>query len=238
MFGSKRQVNRMNVVEAKKVCEEHHNRVFFLRVAPIDLKQTLKDIFQKLSDLSWISKFDQEYVKTSFQERAESTLDDIKQKLLASNTDDVSSDAGEYVVSELAREAIVEKLSYLDIPLAELYNKKKSGNPGFDFHSQTPDDVIIFGEAKYLDDRNAYGVGLEQIVRFISEKKDIKDLIDLRDFCSERALLVASQGTKGFAVAFSAKETASDTLIKNIMNNKNFKQLLSYKEIIVVAVNI
>lgn len=238
MFGSLRQVNRMNVVESKKVCVDHHNRVFFLRVAPIDLKQTLKDIFQELSDLTWISKFDKEYVKASFQERAESTLDDIKLKLLASNTDDISSDAGEYVVSELAREAIVEELNYLDIPLAELYNKKKSGNPGFDFHSQTPDDVIIFGEAKYLDDRNAYGVGLGQIVRFISEKKDIKDLIDLRDFCSEQALLGASQGTKGFAIAFSAKETATDILIKNIINNKNFKQLLSYEEIIVVAVNI
>ena len=173
----------VNIIDFRKICFDKHNRAYFLRVQPDDLKVTLSQIFYVLSYLSWISNFDEDYIRESFQERAKATLADIYAKITTSSTDEVSSDAGEYVVSELAREAIVDKLGYLDIPLAELYNKKKSGNPGFDFHSQSLDEVIIFGEAKYLDDRNAYGSGLKQVVRFISDKKDIKDLADLRDFC-------------------------------------------------------
>ena len=217
---------------------DKHNRAYFLRVQPDDLKDTLSQIFYVLSNLSWISNFDEDYIRESFQERAKATLADIYAKITTSSTDEVSSDAGEYVVSELAREAIVDKLGYLDIPLAELYNKKKSGNPGFDFHSQSLDEVIIFGEAKYLDDRNAYGSGLKQVVRFISDKKDIKDLADLRDFCSQNALSSVSKGMKGFAVAFSAKSTPSDTLVSNIIKNKDFISLLQHQEIIIVAVNI
>ena len=219
----------MNIIDFRKICFDKHNRAYFLRVQPDDLKVTLSQIFYVLSNLSWISNFDEDYIRESFQERA---------KITTSSTDEVSSDAGEYVVSELAREAIVDKLGYLDIPLAELYNKKKSGNPGFDFHSQSLDEVIIFGEAKYLDDRNAYGSGLKQVVRFISDKKDIKDLADLRDFCSQNALSSVSKGMKGFAVAFSAKSTPSDTLVSNIIKNKDFISLLQHQEIIIVAVNI
>ena len=204
----------MNIIDFRKICLDKHNRAYFLRVQPDDLKVTLSQIFYVLSDLSWISSFDEDYIRESFQERAKATLADIYAKITTSSTDEVSSDAGEYVVSELAREAIVDKLGYLDIPLAELYNKKKSGNPGFDFHSQSLDEVIIFGEAKYLD------------------------LADLRDFCSQNALSSVSKGMKGFAVAFSAKSTPSDTLASNIIKNKDFISLLQYQEIIIVAVNI
>ena len=228
----------MNIIDFHKICIDKHNRAYFLRVQPDDLKVTLSQIFDVLSDLSWISSFDEDYIRESFQERAKATLADIYAKITTSSTDEVSSDAGEYVVSELAREAIVDKLGYLDIPLAELYNKKKSGNPGFVFHSQSLDEVVIFGEAKYLDDRNAYGSGLKQVVRFISDKKDIKDLADLRDFCSQNALSGASKGIKGFAVAFSAKSTPSNALVNSITKNKDFVSLLQYQEIIIVAVNI
>lgn len=228
----------MNVIDFQKICIDNHERVYFLRVQPSDLKVTLSQIFNVLSNLSWINRFDEDYIKESFQERAKATLADIYTKITTSSTDEISSDAGEYVVSELAREAIVDKLRYLDIPLAELYNKKKSGNPGFDFHSQSLDNVIIFGEAKYLDGRNAYGSGLNQVVNFIAEKKDIKDLADLRDFCSKTALNGVSKGIKGFAVAFSAKSTSSDALMRSISKNKDFVLLLQYQEIIIVAVNI
>ena len=114
----------MNIIDFRKICLDKHNRAYFLRVQPDDLKVTLSQIFYVLSDLSWISSFDEDYIRESFQERAKATLADIYAKITTSSTDEVSSDAGEYVVSELAREAIVDKLGYLDIPLAELYNKK------------------------------------------------------------------------------------------------------------------
>lgn len=229
---------KLKVIETKRICTSIHQRVFYIRIDPEDIHDTLSHIFDVLSNLSWISTFDANYIQTSFRIRAESTITDIQEKLKISLTDEVSGDAGEYVVSELAREAIVEKMAYLDIPLAELYNKKKSGNPGFDYHSQSKNATVIFGEAKYLDGRNAYGTGLKQVVKFIEDKKDIKDIVDLRDFCTPSALSRANDGIKGFAIAFSAKDTTSEILLANIKKNKEFNLLLAYDEIILVAVNI
>lgn len=228
----------VNILECKKICEPKNDRVLFLRVDPEDIKITLRQILAVLFDCSWVSKFDRAYTRESFLRRAEPTLADIEKKLLAANPDSISQDAGEYVVSELAREAIIQQLSYLDIPLAELYNKKRAGNPGFDFHSQTIDEIIIFGEAKYLGDRNAFGSSLAQIVKFIDAGKDIKDILDLEHFCSESALNAAHQGKKGFAAAFSAKSTASDNIIKHIQRNDYYKKLIKYQELLLVAVNI
>lgn len=228
----------MRVLDMKKIDTSNHSRVAFIRVEPIDLQATLKDIINTLSDLSWISRFDEEYIRESFTVRALPTISDITKKLTASSSDKVSSDAGEYVVSELSRNAIVSQLNYLSVPLAELYSKQVSGNPGFDFHTQNDCEILIFGEAKYLSGRNAYGTGLKQVVEFINDRKDIKDISDLRDFFSPATLEKVSQGTKGFAIGFSAKEISSDTLINNITNNHDYKVLLAYEEIVLVAVNI
>lgn len=228
----------MRVLDVRKIDTSNHSRVTFIRVEPIDLQATLTDIINKLSDLSWISRFDKEYIREGFRARALPTISDITKKLTASSSDKVSSDAGEYVVSELSRSAIVRQLKYLSVPLAELYSKQVSGNPGFDFHIQNDCETLIFGEAKYLSSQNAYGTGLSQVVQFISDKKDIKDIPDLRDFFCQTALKKVTQGTKGFAIGFSAKATPSDTLIANITQNQDYKILLVYEEIVLVAVNI
>ena len=151
----------------------------------------------------------------------------------------VTKDAGEYVVSELAREAIVSELNYLDIPLAELLGKKISGNPGFDFHSQNnATNTVIFGEAKYVTAHSGYPRAIDQIKAFVDDKKDIADIADLRDFCSADALSRVVDGFKGFAAAFSAKSTPSDRLISAITAKDSFQELLKYEEVILVAVNL
>lgn len=228
----------MKILYCKKIDTINHKKVTFIRIEPINLQSTLTEIINTLSDLSWISQFDEEYIRESYRERAEPTIRDITRKLTASTMDEVSSDAGEYVVSELSRKAIVNQLNYLNIPLAELFNKQKSGNPGFDFHTQNDCETLIFGEAKYLCSQNAYGIGLRQVVEFIDDKKDIKDTLDLRDFFSQVVLNKVTQGIKGFAIGFSAKTTSSETLIANIIQNRDYKKLLKYEEIILVAVNI
>lgn len=86
----------MNIIDFRKICFDKHNRAYFLRVQPDDLKDTLSQIFYVLSNLSWISNFDEDYIRESFQERAKATLADIYAKITTSSTDEVSSDAGEY----------------------------------------------------------------------------------------------------------------------------------------------
>lgn len=152
--------------------------------------------------------------------------------------DKITEDSGEYVVSELAREALVSELRYLDIPLAELFKEQVSGSPGFDFYSANNQRVIIFGEAKYNSRQNAYGVGMEQVDRFIREGQDISDLNDIDKFFEEESLQMADKGDKVYAIAFASKGTESEQIIKGILSNKYYENIASNKEVIFLVVNI
>ena len=229
----------MKVIEHRQVNTNGTTKVKFLRIDPEDLSATLSDILTALMNLSWLRKFDENYEIAAFASRANKTIKDIKEKFSKSIDDKISKDAGEYVVSELAREAIVNELHYLDIPLSELLGKKKSGNPGFDFHSQNIyTNTVIFGESKYVATTTAYSSALPQMVDFIKKGKDIEDLPELKPFCSDAALNRAYNGSKGPAAAFSAKSTKSDSIINNIMGRSDFQSLLLFEEVLLVAVNL
>ncbi len=228
----------MRVIDFVRIDEENGKNVLFLRIDPEDITITLRDIIDALSDLSWISKFDKPYLRATYQTRAESTVKHICDKIQEGVASGVYGDAAEYIVSEVARETLVEHLNYKDVPLGELFKEQVSGNPGFDFFTANLSDVIIFGEAKYLATKNAYGSGMSQTARFIEEKRDISDIADIQNFFSDSALTGVYDGTKGFSVAFSAKSTSSETLIQNIKKNTHYENLASCSELIFVAVNI
>lgn len=99
-------------------------------------------------------------------------------------------------------------------------------------------DTIIFGEAKYVSTTTAYSSALPQIVEFIADGKDVEDLPELKPFCSQLALQRTADGKKGFSAAFSAKRTASDRIINNIVKRQDFQELLQYEEVILVAVDL
>ena len=227
----------MKVLECKKIDVENYNSITYIRIDPENLSVTIRDIITSLSNLSWISKFDKSYIRNSFFKRAEDTAEYLADKILKDDGDKITEDSGEYVVSELAREALVIELKYLDVPLAELFKEQVSGNPGFDFYSANKEKVI-FGEAKYSSGRNAYGIGMEQVDRFIREGQDVSDLNDIDKFFEEESLKLADKGDKAYAIAFAAKGTASDMIIKGIIRNKHYKDIAINKEVIFLAVNV
>lgn len=229
----------LKILEMKPIYVKDKANVQFIRIDPEDTSDTLSKILKELMNLSWLKNFDKEYIAVSYEERAKITIKDIQTKFSACNNGKITKEAGEYVVSELAREVLINKLGYLDIPLAELLGKKVSENPGFDFHSQNNlTDTVIFGEAKYKSRSSAYSDALKQIKDFINERKDIKDIVDLQAFCTEKALERAVNSEKGFAAAFSAKSTSSDRIISSITKMTEFKSLIAYNELILVAVNL
>ena len=228
----------MKVLECKKIDVENYNSITYIRIDPENLSVTIRDIITSLSNLSWIAKFDKSYIRNSFFKRAEDTAEYLADKILKDDGDKITEDSGEYVVSELAREALVIELKYLYVPLAELFKEQVSGNPGFDFYSANKEKVIIFGEAKYSSGRNAYGIGMEQVDRFIREGQDVSDLNDIDKFFEEESLKLADNGDKAYAIAFAAKGTASDMIIKGIIRNKHYKDIAINKEVIFLAVNV
>lgn len=229
----------MKVIEKRAVPHTSNSHITFIRIDPENLQDTLANIMKTLMDLSWLSRFDEDYMKNSFKIRAEKTIADIQKKFEDCADDDITKEAGEYVVSELARESLFSQMSYLHIPLSELLGMKISGNPGFDLHSQNNvTDTVIFGEAKYNSRQSAYSTAITQVSEFIDDKKDIMQIADLKPFCTPAALTRANDGFKGFAIAFSAKSTPSDRMIDNILAQTDFTKLLPFEEIILVAVNL
>lgn len=212
--------------------------ITFIRINPTDIKLTLKDVFNSLSDLCWISSFDKEYTQASFRVRSQATIDYISNNIIREEEDGVTSNSGEYVISELARKTIVREMNYLDIPLAELFKVKDAGNHGFDFYTINGNKIILFGEAKYVARQNAYGRALKQIVKFETEKQDSSDIADIDLFCCDESKTNFSGNKKGFIAAFSAKSTSTGTLIENIKRNTDFQTLDKFDEIICVAVNL
>lgn len=173
----------MKITDHKVLIEFSPAKVQFFRIDPEDISVTLKSILRVLMDLSWLSKFDQDFEQKAFESRATKTIEDIKAKFDQCVDDGITKDAGEYVVSELARETMISKLDYLDIPLAELVGKKRSGNPGFDFHSQNKTtDTVIFGEAKYVTATTAYSSALPRWGCFSNTLK-LKTLQDQYSKC-------------------------------------------------------
>lgn len=157
-------------------------------------------------DLSWLKNFDAEFLARSYEQRAKITIADMRRKIESCDTGKLTKDAGEYVVSELAREAIVSELNYLSIPLAELLGKKISGNPGFDFHSQNnATNTVIFGEAKYVTAHSGYPRAIDQIKEFVDDKKDIADIADLRDFVVQMRCLESLMDLRGLQRHFPRK---------------------------------
>lgn len=225
------------VLKDKKTIEA---KVVFLRVTPQNRRQLLAEIFTKLSDLSWVTTLDL-YLQESFKVRAEKTLkaidEEIQKSLSLGGIDEITSNAAEYIVSVLANEAVVNELGYREIPLPEIFKHQKSQNPGFDFYVINANDVLMFGEAKYVAGTNAYGRALEQIVRFVNEKNDIADLAGLLVFVKKEILDKVISGEKGYMGAFSSTNIETNKLVKNIQNNYHYNLAKSHSELVLIAVD-
>lgn len=228
----------LRILECEKIDIERHSNILFIRIAPEDLSVTIRNIIDSFSDMSWISKFDKPYMRASFLKRAEASAKYLADKIQKEDDSDITKDSGEYVVSELARQTLVKRLKYLDIPLAELFKEQVSGNPGFDFYSANKEEIIIFGEAKYNSRQNAYGIGMEQVDRFIQEGQDLSDLNDIDKFFNDKSLEYANLGDKAYAIAFASKKTSSEKIIDGIISNAHYDNIAVHKEVIFIAVNI
>lgn len=211
--------------------------VRLIRVQPNDLKITLGYILTTLSSMCWISQMS-DVLKQSYQVRAQGTIDRLRNDFTNGTDSEIISNTGEYIVSELTRSSIVNGLNYMDIPLGELFKQKASGNPGFDIFTVNTNEQILFGEAKYVANTNAYNNAIKQINRFIEEKRDLTDLPDLVQFNIANAISNASKGNRGFIAGFSSTTISNENLEQNIKDNDAYKALPKDKEIICVAVDV
>lgn len=218
------------------------NNGYFLRVKVTDKTVTLRSIYQSLIDDSWINHFFPQggWITESVNARAEPTIQKIASDFDNGVNPVVNRDTGEKLVSEVSRRTLVEDYSYWNMPIAELFKQKIDGNPGFDFHTVTPDgNLLMFGEAKYVANTNAYNSALKQIHEFITDEKDLKDLYEINQFMpSQKPLDNASNGKKGYIAAFSTNKSDDHDIISKVIEHKNYALLSQYPRFIAIAVDL
>jgi hypothetical protein len=236
-----RLAEHVQVLVAQDITEcSNGSKVRFLRVEVKNVEPAVESIIQIIADTSWVSGLVDDLTKQGFLACAKPTIEKLSNDLARAIDNEVAADVGEYVVSVVARHVIETQYGYNALPLAEIIKEKISGNPGFDYHHEKDNLLLIFGEAKYKTGVNAYGSAFGQIVDFIQSQKDLKEINTLSYFISDDTKTNLANGKKGYSAAFSTKNKSFDgeTLVKNIKQNVHFNALLKQEELLIVAVDV
>lgn len=220
---------------------KHKARIFACLVQ-VNASDSIISILRELNDNSWISKLGI-VQQISYQARLESTAKSIMEECVrfVKNTGVKVYDysvVGEYIISKEGRKTLQEHFTHSPVPLAELWKEKKSGNPGFDYHSESPSNLIIFGEAKYNSSTNPYTNAIDQVEKFIVKEKDKMELVDLQNFVSENAVQNFISGKKGFAISFSIHSNKPDLIMKKAIKYAKTDRIANYDEYYIVGVQI
>ena len=67
------------IIDPASVIEGEYNlkKLIFLRINPEDKVESLRKIYERLSDKCWISRFKQDYIRKSYESRVNKTLEVI-----------------------------------------------------------------------------------------------------------------------------------------------------------------
>ncbi|MEB3778429.1 hypothetical protein GOU96_17735, partial [Vibrio sp. R-1] len=167
-----------------------------------NIKDRASEMISTIQDTCWLQELNP-VAQLSYEARAERTIDKLVNKILTKVEDEITEEFGEFMISASAQDVLVSEFNHIKVPLAELIKEKISGNPGFDFHTETNQNLIAFGEAKFSGNINPYRNALEQIRSFIDLKKHDAELIDLQNFVSKEAISNHFDKKNAYIAAFS-----------------------------------
>lgn len=227
-----------SIVNLSKYGKQGSAIVHRLHVHITNPEARIAEMIRSISDMTWVSKLDI-YAQTSYQAALDETVPLILNMLKSYTVEnDITKDIGEYLVSDSASESLYKSYNHIRLPLSELWKEKKSGNPGFDFHTISTQNHVIFGEAKYRTNSNSHTESLSQTSRFFNEKKHEKDVIHIKAIAGEEPANKIISGEFGCAVAFSVHGNNIDNIIDFALRSKHIDPLLNYKEVYVIGVEI
>lgn len=212
-------------------------KIFSIVIDITDLELRIKQMLAVALDTSWLLPLDI-IDRMGYEARSKKTIYKITNEILNNIETEISEDFGEYMVSDVAQTALKEHLSHIRLPLAEFIKEKISGNPGFDFHTESPEALVAFGEAKYSGVKNAHGRALKQINEFIQYEKDIQELPDIRRFVTEAAIKNAAAGRKAYSAAFSIVTNDVNAIMDNAVNSTHMNTLLAYEAVYLIGVKV
>lgn len=201
-----------------------------------DFKPIVQEFETYISDTSWINNLD-EISKKVFKVNAEKTIDKIVTDIIGGIATSVNEDIGEFIVSYSAQLALEIEYSHQRIPLAELLKEKVLGNPGFDFHTISPNNYLVFGEAKFSIDSTPRARALNQIEKFIGDR-DNAELKWLEPFLDPTTKANIIKDEKGYAAAFSLNGKNIITIMNHALASEPIKEIIKHKELYLIAVEL
>ncbi|WP_318445736.1 hypothetical protein [Photobacterium leiognathi] len=202
-----------------------------------NVRERAEEMITAIQDVCWLNELNP-IAKHSYEARAQRTIDKLVNDILKKVEDDVTEEFGEFMISASAQDALVEAFDHVKVPLAELLKEKISGNPGFDFHTETSESLIAFGEAKYSGSKNPYRNALEQIKEFIDLKKHNAEVVDLQHFVTPDAVHNQIQGRSAYIAAFSVNSKKANNIISNAFDSDYLKNLKDQEELYLIGVTV
>lgn len=232
-------IEKFEVEKEKYGITQCTSKIFTCLVA-INASESIKAVINEINDESWIAKLGI-IERTSYEARAIRTVEKIMKECVKFNNSTKENEydysvVGEYIVSREGRGTLISEFQHTHIPLAELWKEKSSGNPGFDYHSESTSNRIIFGEAKYNSLSNPYNEAIGQVEDFIEKGKDKMELSDIKHFVTEKAVDNFLDHKKGFAVSFSVKAVNPCEVIKNAICSELIDKIKQYDEFYIIGV--
>lgn len=231
------EVVSVDIVDLSARCKGDPCLVHVLHIRIKDLDARAEEMLSAIQDTSWILPLDA-VGQISFKAMSQRTIKKLVRLIVERSKTDLTAEFGEYLISESAQSVLSLHLAHKKVPLAELLKEKVSGNPGFDFHTESVAELIAFGEAKYSGSENPYTKALEQIGEFIDLEKDSAELIMLKNFVSEKAVKNYVSGHKAYVAAFSINSASPRKILSNAVAHALVDPLLSHKELYIVGVEI
>ena len=208
--------------------------VFSAHVKIKDIETRASEMIRIISDTSWNEKLNA-VERASFRARSQRTIEKLVDLIKSRIENEISTEFGEFLVSETAQSTL-GALGHTKVPLAEILKEKVTGNPGFDFHTESGSKIVAFGEAKFSSTINPHPNALNQIVEFIELEKDTAELIIIQNFVSVEATENSLNGKRAYAAAFSINSDSPENIIKNALKSSAINPLLAFPEIYVIGI--
>ena len=210
-------------------------KLFAVLVEVADIAKIATDMHDRITETSWLNDLDV-IDRTTFTATSAKTIEKLVECISSRRSDPLSEDFGEYLISDVALEALHSQYQHKKVPLAELLKEKISGNAGFDFHTETQFNVIAYGESKYSGSSTRYSDALKQISEFIQDKKDDIDLRLLNSFVSKDAVNNHIAGKKAYSAAFSINAKDPELIMNNVAASDYVMNLLACENLFLIGV--
>jgi hypothetical protein len=230
----------MEIISIKKEDMSEYGKsttasVYSAHVKIKDIEHRATEMIEIISNTSWIDELNA-VAKSTFKARAQRTIIKLVEQIASRIENEITAEFGEFMISESAQSTLDTQFEHTKIPLAELLKEKITGNPGFDFHTESKTQIICFGEAKFSGSINPHSKALNQIGEFIELEKDSAELIILANFASEEAVAKSLEGKRAYVAAFSINSNNPETIIKNALKSEAIDPLLKFPEVYIIGI--